>query len=153
MDAAADERHPGPGPFPAPRARVVYLPADIDRRYTKEHLPDHGRLLANIVRWAAGDSVPIAVEGPGLIDCHLYQQGDRRILHLVNLTSEATWRAPLEELIRVGPFTVKLRLPRAPVRPAARLLVAGVERPMRVEAGMGAIEIEAILDHEVIVVE
>ena len=47
------------------RARVAYMPADIDRRYASEHLPDHARLLANIVRWAAGDTIPLAVEGTG----------------------------------------------------------------------------------------
>ena len=71
-------------------SRIAFMPADIDRRYAAEHLPDHALLLANIVRWAAGDRIPLAVDGPGLIDCHLYEQPDRRILHLVNLTSEAT---------------------------------------------------------------
>ena len=61
--------------------------------------------------------MPIDVDGPGLIDCHLYEQPGRMILHLVNLTSEATWRAPLDELIKVGPFTVKIALPAAFRRP------------------------------------
>ncbi len=65
------------------------MPADIDRRYERQHLPDHGDLLANIVRWAAADAIPIEVRGPGLIDCHLYTQAGRFILHLVNLTNSA----------------------------------------------------------------
>ena len=69
------------------------------------------RFLANVVRWVAADRIPIAIDGPGLIDCHLYEQPGRMILHLVNLTSEATWRAPLDELIKVGPFYVKMRCP------------------------------------------
>jgi len=133
-------------------ARVAYLPADIDRRYATEHLPDHSALLANVVRWAAHDRLPLAVEGPGLIDCHLYEQPGRMILHMVNLTSEATWRAPLHELIRVGPFLVKIRLPEPLTRRGARLLVAGTERRVTVERGMGAIEVDSILDHEVIVI-
>lgn len=71
----------------------------------------------------------------------------------MNLTSEATWRAPLDELIRVGPFTVKVRVPRQPVAPVARLLVAGTERPVRMESGSAVFEIDSILDHEVIVIE
>ena len=135
------------------RARVAYLAADIDRRYAREHLPDHAALLANVVRWVADQRLPVVVVGPGLIDCHLYEQPGRRILHLVNLTSEATWRAPLDELIRVGPFTVTVRVPRQPARPEARLLVAGAERPIRVEAGAAVVEVDSILDHEVIVIE
>ena len=133
-------------------ARVAYMPADIDRRHAMEHLPDHARLLANVVRWAGGQSIPLSVEGPGLIDCHLYEQTGRRILHMVNLTSEATWRAPLDELIPVGPFTVKIRLQQPLTRRTARLLVSGADRPVTVEGGMATLTIPSILDHEVVVV-
>jgi hypothetical protein len=134
-------------------ARVAYMPADVDRRYAKEHLPDHGVLLANIVRWAIDDRLPLEVEGTGLLDCHLYEQPGRMLLHIVNLTSEATWRAPLDELIRVGPFTVKIQLPSRAAKPVARLQVSGRERPVAVERGMAIIEIDSILDHELIVIE
>jgi hypothetical protein len=131
--------------------RVAFMPADIDRRYASEHLPDHARLLANVIRWAARDRMPISVDGPGLIDCHLYEQRGRLILHLVNLTSESTWRAPVDELIRVGPFTVRLQTPESMRRPTARLLVAGSTRPVTVQSGMASLTIESILDHEVVV--
>ena len=134
-------------------ARVAYMPADIDRRYALEHLPDHARLLANVVRWAAGPAVPLSVEGPGLVDCHLYEQNGRIILHLVNLTSEATWRAPLDELIPVGPFTVKIRLPPKARAGSARLLVSGTSRPAAIENGMAVLTIASIADHEVVVLE
>ena len=77
------------------------------------------------IRWAAADNIPLAVEGTGLIDCHLYEQPGRIILHVVNLTSEATWRAPVDELIRVGPFKITMPLPTGRAKPRARLLVAG----------------------------
>ena len=135
------------------KGRVAYMPADIDRRYAREHLPDHSRLLANVVRWAARDDIPLSVEGTGLVDCHLYEQPGRMILHIVNLTSEATWRAPVDELIRVGPFTAAIRLPSQLTRPRGRLLVSGAERPVRVSGGTATVEIESILDHEVVVLE
>jgi hypothetical protein len=133
------------------KSRIAWMPADIDRRYAREHLPDHGDLLANIVRWAAGDTIPLAVNGPGMIDCHLYGQPGRLILHLVNLTSTATWRAPVEEFIPVGPIRVGLR----GVKPAgdARLLVSGAARPVAVRQGFAELEIPSILDHEVVVLE
>jgi hypothetical protein len=74
------------------------------------------------------------------------------ILHLVNLTSEATWRAPLDELIRVGPFTVRVSLPRGLSKAAARLLVSETSRPVRIEQEMAVVEIDSILDHEVVVI-
>jgi hypothetical protein len=134
-------------------ARVAYAPADIDRRYAREHLPDHARLVANIVRWAAGPELPIEVSGTGLLDCHLYQQSGRMILHLVNLTSEATWRAPLDELIKIGPFRVKVRLPRAQKAATAKLLVAGGAKKLSRTGDMALVEIDSILDHEVVVIE
>lgn len=76
------------------KARVAYLAADLDRRYGRDNLPDHGNLLANLFRWAAGNRIPLEVRGAGLIDCHLYRQPGRLILHLVNLSNEGTWRLP-----------------------------------------------------------
>jgi hypothetical protein len=135
------------------QSRVAYMPADIDRRYAREHLPDHARLIANIVRWTAHEKIPLSVEGTGLVDCHLYEQPGRVILHLVNLTSEATWRAPLDELIRVGPFRVTLPVPPGVARPRARLLVAGTTASITLSAGTASLDISAILDHEVVVLE
>jgi hypothetical protein len=135
------------------RSRVAYMPADVDRRYAREHLPDHAALLANTIRWAARDDIPLEVQGTGLIDCHVYTQPGRTIVHLVNLTSEAAWRAPLHELIRVGPFTVTVRSPEKAARGTCRLLVAGTERPARVANGAATVEIGSILDHEVLVIE
>ena len=49
----------------AGRGRVAFLPADLDRRFGRDNLPDHGNLLANLVRWAARDNLPLQVEGAG----------------------------------------------------------------------------------------
>ncbi len=135
--------HPGGG-------RSAYLAADIDRCYARNPLPDYQRLLANIVRWAAGDSLPLEVTGTGLLSCQLYRQGARRILHLLNLTG--TEARPVHELIPVGPLQVRLR-PGSAQPKQARLLVAGKEIPFRLNGGWLECEIETILDHEVLVVE
>jgi hypothetical protein len=73
---------------------------------------------------------------------------------MVNLTSAGTWRAPVEELIPVGPHRVKVSPPpgMAPPR-AARLLVAARVVPAKIEAGSVQVETPAISDHEVIVFE
>jgi hypothetical protein len=133
-------------------ARIAYLAADLDRRYLRELLPDHGNLLANLVRWAAKDSIPLAVRGPGLIDCHLYQQPGRMILHLVNVTSAGTWRSPIDELIPIGPVQVRIKLsPGVSGRTAKRLVSAGAAA-VTVRQGWAELEVKSILDHEVVVV-
>jgi hypothetical protein len=129
------------------------MPADVDRRYAHEHLPDHARLIANVVRWVSRDRIPLTVEGTGLIDCHLYEQRGRLVLHVVNLTSEATWRAPLDELIRVGPFRITMPIPSGTTTPRARLLVSGTAPAVTVAAGHASLEVASILDHELVVLE
>jgi hypothetical protein len=133
-------------------ARVAYLPADIDRRYGRTNLPDHGNLLANIVRWAANGRIGLEVHGPGLIDCHVYRQPGRLILHLVNLTNECTWRGPLDELIPVGPIQVKVKLPEDVRGPGSQFLVSETQLPVAFHRdGWATFELKSILDHEVVV--
>lgn len=133
--------------------RRAYLAADLDRRFARDNLPDHGDLLANLIRWVAGDKMPLEVLGPGLLDCHLYRQENRLILHVLNLTNPAAWRAPVHELIPVGPLTVRLRLaPRIEGR-SVQFLVAGGSRPVERREDWVQVEVGSIAAHEVLVVE
>lgn len=93
------------------------------------------------------------VEGPGLIDCHLYRQTGRLILHLVNLTNPGAWRAPVHELIPVGPLRVRLQVPAGSAAGAARLLVAGGEVAVVTRDGWAAVAVPSIADHEVVIIE
>jgi len=133
--------------------RVAFLPADLDRRFARDNLPDHGRLLANLARWAAREELPLTVEGPGLIDCHFYRQPGRVILHLVNLTSAGTWRAPVDELIPVGPLRVRLRLPGDVAGRQLRLLVSGRRVAIGTQGGWAHFEVPSVRDHEVVLIE
>ena len=133
-------------------SRIAYMPADIDRRYGRDNLPDHARLLANIVRWAVDDRIPLEVRGPGLIDCHLYRQNNCLILHLVNLTNEAAWRAPMDELIPVGPIQVKVKLPAGVRGNAVQYLVSGTQPSATLRDGWIGFEVKSIADHELAVI-
>jgi hypothetical protein len=144
--------------------RIAYMPADIDRRFARENQPDHGNLLANVVRWAAKDDIPLKVDGPGLIDVHLYRQpsagggsgakgnGGRLVLHLVNLTSAGTWRSPVHELIPVGPLKVAVRLPADIKGGRVRSIVYNDTLNSRIDDGWVHFEIAPIADHEVVVI-
>jgi hypothetical protein len=132
--------------------RVAYLAADVDRCFGRDYLPDHGDLLANLVRWAARDRIPLQVDGAGLVDCHLYEQTGRLILHLVNLTNPGTWRPPVHELAPVGPLHVRVRVPQGVVGRSAHLLVADETTALSTNDGWADFQIRTILDHEVVVV-
>jgi len=132
--------------------RIAYLPADLDRQFGRYNLPDHGNLLANLIRWAAKDEIPLAVECAGLIDCNLYQQPGRLILHLVNLTSAGTWRQPVDEYIPIGPVKVRVKLPEDVRGRNVQLLVSDQKISGKVEKGWVQFIVSSILDHEVVVI-
>ncbi|MGD0498410.1 MAG: alpha-amylase family protein [Bryobacteraceae bacterium] len=136
----------------AGKSRIAYLPADIDRRYVRDSLPDHADLLANIVRWAAGGQIPLAVKGAGLIDCHLYRQPGRVVLHVVNLISAGTWRSPIDELIPIGPLEITVKLPDDVKGRTVQHLVSGAKAPAAVKQGWATFELKSVLDHEVAVI-
>jgi hypothetical protein len=125
----------------------AYLAADLDRRYAHTNLPDQGNVLANLVRWAAGDRLGFELRGPGLVDCHVYRQGSRTIVHVVNLTNEGTWRGPIDELIPVGPLEVRLKGIRART---AEARVAGGRLPVTMRDGWAVVELKSVLDHEML---
>ena len=120
--------------------------------FLRENLPDHGDLLANLVRWASSGNIPLSVEGRGLVDCHLYQQPRRAILHVVNLISAGTWRAPIDELIPVGPLKIKVKLPADVHGNGLKFLVSGSSRSATVRQGWAEFEVPSVLDHEVAVI-
>ena len=90
--------------------RVVYFPWDVDRTFWEALSPDHLKLMRNAVAWATNEEPPVTVTGPGVLDVAVWRQRSSLTVHLVNLTSEASWRAPLDELIKVGPFRVSVKL-------------------------------------------
>jgi hypothetical protein len=132
--------------------RVAYLSADLDRQFGRYNLPDHGNLLANLVRWTAKDDIPLAVECAGLIDCNVYRQPGRLILHLVNLTSAGTWRQPTDEYIPIGPVKVRIKLPDDVRERKLKLLVSGENVSNSSEKGWIRFTINRIPDHEVVIV-
>lgn len=133
-------------------SRVAFMPADIDRQFARYNLPDHGNLLANIIRWTSKNDIPLAIDGPGLIDCNLYHQPGRMILHLTNLTSAGTWRQPVHEFIPVGPVTVRIKLPGDVKGRRLNMLVSGQPSSPTADDGWIRFEIKNIVSHEVVVI-
>jgi hypothetical protein len=133
------------------KGNCAFLPADIDRRYNREPLPDYADLLANIVRWSANGEIPLRVEAHGLFDCNLYTQPGRVIAHIVNLT--VTGRTPIDELIPSGIVKIGVRLPSGVAGRSVRMLVAGKSLSPKVAGGWINVEVPSVLDHEVLVIE
>jgi hypothetical protein len=131
--------------------RIVYFAADLDRCYGRHRLPDHGDLLAHAVRWAARDTLPLSVEGPGFLDCHLYRQRGRRIVHLVNLSAARAWPDYVEEMLPAGPVRVALRLDNGFTPQQVALRVSEQTLPVDIAVGHAIVELPAIADHELLI--
>ena len=132
--------------------RVAYMPADIDRQFGRYNLPDHGNLLANLIRWTANDNIPLNVECAGLVDCNIYHQPGRIIFHITNLTSTGTWRQPTDEFIPVGPVKIRIKLSKDVPGKNLKLLVSDEKINASLEKGWIHFTISSILDHEVAVI-
>jgi hypothetical protein len=133
--------------------RVAFLPAEIDRLYSRDNLPDHGALLANLARWAANDDTALQLEGRGVFECSLYTQPGRVIAHIVNLT--ATGRMPVtdEDLLRSEALKLGVRLPAGVRGRNARMLVSGKGAATTISGDWARVVIPSVLDHEVLVIE
>ncbi len=74
------------------------------------------------------------------------------VLHLVNLTSAATWRAPLDELIAIGPLKVRVKLPKDVQGKSVRMLVNDQKTLSNISGGWIQFTVDKILDHECVVI-
>jgi len=134
-------------------ARVAYLPADVDRRYAREQIPDHAALLASLVRWCLHGTVPLEVDAPGLVDCRLFRTRAGHVLHLVNLNNANAWRTPVHELVPVGPVRARIRLPAGKKNVRARTLVNEDKLAQSVRSEWLEVQLPSITDHEVVAFE
>ena len=132
--------------------RVVYFAGDIDRRYCQYNLVDHGDLLEQAVRWALGGQELLRVQGKGYVDCRLYRQAGRFLLHMVNLSGANRNPGFLEEEYDVGPLRISIRAQEFPVERAA-LRVGGGSVPVRREGDWFVLTLDRLESHELIVLE
>ena len=87
-----------------------------------------------------------------LFRSNLYRQTNRLILHLVNLTSIATWRQPTEEFIPVGPVKISIKLPEDISGKKLKLLVSEQDISAEIKEGWVSFTVPAVMDHEVVLV-
>lgn len=134
-------------------SRIAYFNWDIGRVFWDVLCPDHGRLLANTVRWAARDELPVTVSGPGILDVTVWRQADSITVHLVNLTNPMMLKGPYRELLPLGEQSVSLRLPKGCRPRQVRLLRSSLECPCSENNGMLEVRVPTVLDHEVVAVD
>lgn len=114
--------------------------------------PDHGRLLANVVRWALNEPDVVSVSGPGVVDVSAWEQDGSMTIHLVNLTNPMMMKGPIRELSAVGPQQVSVRLPAGRRAREVRLLVSKADAKPQEAGNVLSLTLPSILDHEVVAI-
>jgi hypothetical protein len=134
-------------------SRIAYIPWDIDRTFWRVMNVDHGRLLRNIVTWAAKEKPPVEVAGPGILDVTVWRQTKSMTVHLVNLTNPMMMKGPFREFIPVGEQQVRIRIPKNTKIERAHLLVSDSACDYQIERNTVVLTVPSILDHEVIALD
>lgn len=125
--------------------RTVYMAFNVGEVYWQALQSDHGRLIANAVRWASGQDAPLAeVSGLGLIDIAV-QQGEGQIaVSLVNLNSPMAMRGQLHQTIPLADQEVRVRLPEGVTNAETRLVVAEQTKQVQAEDGVARVPVERL---------
>ena len=133
--------------------RVAYIPWDIDRTFWQIMNADHGRLLRNIVSWAANEEPRVRVTGPGVLDVTVWRQVKSQTIHLVNLTNPMMMKGPFRELIPVGEQLVEIQIPPDTKIEKAHLLVSDKTPACEIGERIVKVTVPSILDHEVVALD
>jgi hypothetical protein len=148
------------------KGRVAYFPFDIDRICASANSPDHRRLLENAVRWALKEPPSVFIEGPGIVDVHVYRQWEeaekapaRVLIHMVNCTTPDLWLPPAAEIAPVGEQRLTVHLGKlleaASSRRVrrARLLWRGEEARFEGDGDIVRVAIPSIEAYEILALE
>ncbi|WP_164730551.1 alpha-amylase family protein [Pelagibacterium montanilacus] len=134
--------------------RLIWFIADLDRCFARDELPDHARLIANAVKWAIGGHPAVDLHGGnGLVSPTLYCQPGRSILHLNHRLTTSPIPGRQHTLVASGPLSVRIKAPDGKTAAAARLRVADTDVTPAMENGYAEVDIEAVTDHEVVVID
>ena len=124
--------------------RTVYFAFNLAETYWEFLQSDHGRLLANAVRWALDDRQQVEVCGRGLVDVAVQQGAGELAVTLVNLTNPMAMRGQNHELIPLVGQEVRVRLPQGISEVKGNLLYAGEEAAVSVKDGVAHVPVEQI---------
>ncbi len=88
--------------------RVVYLPGRLDAIQCEVLSANVEQLFSNAVQWVVNGEVPVKLRAPATIGVTLFDQPNRRLLHLVNLNGNTQFKSdtiqPIENIeIQLSP--------------------------------------------------
>jgi hypothetical protein len=131
--------------------RVVYLPGRWCAMQSQNLDPAIERLFAAAVRWAARESAPVEVRADATVGITLFDQPNRRVLHLVNYRRDTRYRS--DEVGAIDKLAVTLAVP--PGRHVRRIhrLWNPAELPFLLTGARATFDLGKLAEYEVVAVE
>jgi hypothetical protein len=106
-------------------SRLAYFPGDIEPTMWLSGQTDLSRLLANTIRWVAGEAL-VSVEGKGLVEIFAWETEPGFAVHLLNYTNPNAHHGWFSEFYPIGAQKVRFKLP--PGRRVTRVELLRAER-------------------------
>lgn len=157
-DLPMEEVYPREAPFGAAvvtrehkgGGRTVHIPWNIGGIFWEVLAADHGRLIANIVRWALDKRPDVEVTGTATLDISVRSGQGALAVVLNNLTNPMMMKGPIRRIMPVGPQTVSVVVPAGTRLDKVDLLVSGAEAKVTESGGRIEIEVPGIETIEVV---
>ncbi len=121
--------------------RTVHIPWTIGATFWEMLMPDHGRLIANAVRWALGGCPAVEVSGLAMLDVAVREGSDCTAVMLMNLTNPMMMKGPIRETWPVGPQSVSVALPEGRAGAKARLVAAAIDLPVTLDGDRAVVTV------------
>jgi hypothetical protein len=129
------------------KGRTVYFPNRIDRLFWQIGFPDLKQLLVNAVLWTTRGDIPLEVSAPVTCEVSLRKKGNKRMVHLINLTGG---RRVFNELVPLHGLSVGIR--EVSVN-KAYLLSDGQPLEFSESDGLTVVKVATLKDYDVVVFE
>ncbi len=131
--------------------RSVYFSGALGSLAWTVPYPDLQRLIANAVRWAAHDVLPLRVTAPPTLQVSLRTQASaRRMVHLINLTGGERF---FRELVPLYDVIVELPAEAGCSVERAFMLSDGAALPVAQVDGVWRVTVPRVVDYDVLVFE
>ncbi|WP_196258994.1 alpha-amylase family protein [Pelagibacterium limicola] len=133
--------------------RTVFIPWNIGSVFWEVLAADHGRLIANAVRWALGKRPSVEVQGDAVLDVAVREGETGMAISLVNLSNPMMMKGPIRRITPVGEQRISVEIPAGRRFGSAQLLIAGQAAQANIFNGRVDIRVPGIELIEVVHVE
>ncbi|UUZ76218.1 beta-galactosidase trimerization domain-containing protein [Polaromonas sp. P1(28)-13] len=137
--------------------RGILFCNQMDALFYRYGFADLGRILANAVDFALGNSKDLEVIAPDYVDVTSMEQPGRWLVHLINFPVSKQlntgWRHPGRNLIPVADIVVRIRLAGSKRIAQVRLATTEAVLAYRLDGDWVEVTVPVLDDHEIVVFE